>query len=32
VRRGEPDVVLGEGKGVKPQGPAERIETGKLGR
>jgi hypothetical protein len=23
--RGKPDMVLGEGKGLKPQGPAERI-------
>jgi hypothetical protein len=28
--RGEPDLVLGEGKGLKPQGPTERIETGNL--
>jgi hypothetical protein len=30
--RGEPDLVLGEGKGLKPWGPAERMETGNLGR
>jgi hypothetical protein len=29
-RRGEPDLVLGEGKGQKPWGPAERMETGNL--
>jgi hypothetical protein len=23
--RGEPDLVLDEGKGLKPQGPAERM-------
>ena len=28
----KPDLVLGEGKGLKPWGPAERIETGNLGR
>ena len=32
VGRGEPDLLLGEGKGLKPQGPAERMETGNLGR
>jgi hypothetical protein len=27
--KGEPDLVLSEGKGLKkPQGPAERMETG----
>jgi hypothetical protein len=30
--RGEPDLVLGEGKGLKPWGTAERIETGNLRR
>jgi hypothetical protein len=30
--RREPDLVLGEGKGLKPWGPAERMETGNLGR
>jgi hypothetical protein len=30
MEEGEPDVVLGEGKGVKPLGPAERMETGNL--
>jgi hypothetical protein len=30
--RGEPDLLLGEGKVLKPFGPAERIETGNLGR
>jgi hypothetical protein len=29
---GEPDLVLGEGKGLKSQGPAERMETGNLGK
>jgi hypothetical protein len=29
---GEPDLVLGEGKGLKPWGPAERMETRNLGR
>jgi hypothetical protein len=24
-------MVLGEGKGLKPRGPAERMETGNLG-
>jgi hypothetical protein len=28
--RGETDLVLGEGKGPKPWGPAEGIETGYL--
>jgi hypothetical protein len=28
---GDPDLVLDEGKGLKPQGPAARIETGNLG-
>ena len=28
----EPDLVLGEGKGLKPQGPAEKMETGNLRR
>ena len=28
--RREPDVLLGEGKGLKPRGPAERMETGNL--
>jgi hypothetical protein len=28
--RGETDLVLGEGKGLKTQGPAERMETGNL--
>jgi hypothetical protein len=32
VGRGELDLVLGEGKGLKTQGPAERMETGNLGR
>jgi hypothetical protein len=31
-RRGETDLVLGEGKILKPWGPAERMETGNLGR
>ena len=31
-KREEPDLVLGEGKGLKPWGPAERMETGNLGR
>jgi hypothetical protein len=30
--RGEPDLLLGEGKGLKPLGPAERMETGNLRR
>jgi hypothetical protein len=30
--RDEPDLVLGEGKGLKPRGPAERMETGNLRR
>jgi hypothetical protein len=30
VGRGEPDLVLGEGKGLKPGRPAERMETGNL--
>ena len=30
--KGEPDLVSGEGKGLKPRGPAERMETGNLGR
>jgi hypothetical protein len=29
---GEPDLALGEGKGLKPWGPAERMETGNLGK
>jgi hypothetical protein len=29
-RRGEPDLVLGEGKELKPRGPAERMETSNL--
>ena len=29
---GEPDLVFGEGKRLKPQGPAERMETGNLRR
>jgi hypothetical protein len=28
--KGVPDLVLGEGKGLKPQEPAERRETGNL--
>ena len=28
--RGEPDLVLGEGKGLKPRGQAERMETSNL--
>jgi hypothetical protein len=28
--RGDPDLVLGEGKGLKLQGTAERMETGNL--
>ena len=32
VGRGEPDLVLGEGKGLKPLGPAEIMETGHLCR
>jgi hypothetical protein len=28
--RGKTDLVLGEKKGLKPQGPEERMETGKL--
>jgi hypothetical protein len=30
--RGEPDLVFGEGKRLKPTVSAERIETGHLGR
>lgn len=30
--RGEPDLTLKEGKGLKPWGPAESMETGNLGR
>jgi hypothetical protein len=30
--RGNPDRVLGEGKGLKPWGPAERVEKGNLKR
>ena len=30
--RREPDLVLSEGKGMKPWGPAERMETGNIGR
>jgi hypothetical protein len=30
VRGGESDLILGEGKGLKPLGPAERMETGNL--
>jgi hypothetical protein len=30
VGGGGPDLVLGEGKGLKPWGPAERMETGNL--
>jgi hypothetical protein len=30
VGRGEPYMVLGEGKGLKPRGPAERMVTGYL--
>jgi hypothetical protein len=30
VGEGEPDLVLGERKELKPQGPAERMETGNL--
>jgi hypothetical protein len=30
--RGEPDLVLSEVKGLKPRGPAERMETGNLRR
>jgi hypothetical protein len=30
VRRGEHDVVLGRGRGLKPRGAAERMETGNL--
>jgi hypothetical protein len=30
--RGDPDLVLGEGKELKPQGPEERMETGNLWR
>jgi hypothetical protein len=26
--RGEPDMILGEGKGLKPCRPAKRMETG----
>jgi hypothetical protein len=29
-KRGEPDLVLGEGKEQKPLGSAERMETGNL--
>ena len=29
---GEPDVVFGEGKGLNPCGPAERMETSNLGK
>jgi hypothetical protein len=31
-RRGEHDQVLGEGKGLKPRGPAERMEIGNIRR
>ena len=30
--KGEPDLVFGVGKGLKPLGPAKRMETGNLGR
>jgi hypothetical protein len=30
--KGEPDLVLSEGKGLKTCGPAERMEIGNLGR
>ena len=30
--RMEPDLLLGERKGLKPRGPAERMETGNLRR
>jgi hypothetical protein len=29
---GEPDLVLAEGKGLKPLGPAERMKTGNFRR
>ena len=32
VEEGDHDVVLGGVKGLKPRGPAERMETGNLGR
>jgi hypothetical protein len=32
VVRGVPDLVLSEGKGLKPRGTAERMETGNLWR
>jgi hypothetical protein len=32
VRRREPDLVLGESKGLKPLGPAENMETDNLGK
>jgi hypothetical protein len=28
--KGKPDLVLGEGKGLKTLGPAKRMETGNL--
>jgi hypothetical protein len=28
--REDPDLVLGDGKGLKPRGPTERMETGHL--
>jgi hypothetical protein len=31
-RRGEPDLVLGEGKGQKAGGLAKKMETGNLGK
>jgi hypothetical protein len=31
-KRGGPDLVLGEEKGLKPGEPADRIKTGNLGR
>jgi hypothetical protein len=30
--RGEPDLALGEGKRLKPCGPAERMETDNLSK
>ena len=30
--RGKPDLLLGEGKGLKPWGPTKRMETGNIRR